>query len=54
MFTNTVGPVGVFFYWPEAVIGNLYWPGASGSLVVPTRYIYIYMIFIYVMILCSF
>ena len=24
--------VEVFFYWPEAVIGNFYWPGASSSL----------------------
>ena len=32
MFTGPVGPVEVFFYWPEAVIvGNFYWPGAIGS-----------------------
>ena len=31
MFTGPVGPVGVFFYWPEAVFGNFYWPGAIGS-----------------------
>ena len=29
MFTGPVGPVEVFFYWPEAVFGNFYWPGAS-------------------------
>ena len=31
MFTGPVGPVEVFFYWPEAVLGNFYWPGAIGS-----------------------
>ena len=31
MFTGLVGPVEVFFYWPEAVLGNFYWPGAIGS-----------------------
>ena len=31
MFTGSVGPVEVFFYWPEAVLGNFYWPGAIGS-----------------------
>ena len=31
MFTGLVGPVEVFFYWPEAVFGNFYWPGAIGS-----------------------
>ena len=31
MFTGTVGPVEVFFYWPKAVLGNFYWPGAIGS-----------------------
>ena len=30
MFTGPVGPVKVFFYWPEAVFGNFYWPGAIG------------------------
>ena len=30
MFTGHVGPVEVFFYWPEAVLGNFYWPGAIG------------------------
>ena len=33
MFTGPVGPVDVFFYWPEAVLGVLLLlPGASGSL----------------------
>ena len=31
MFTGPVGPVEVFFYWPEAVFDNFYWPGAIGS-----------------------
>ena len=31
MFTGPVGPVEVFFYWPEAVFGNFDWPGAIGS-----------------------
>ena len=31
MFIGPVGPVEVFFYWPEAVLGNFYWPGAIGS-----------------------
>ena len=31
MLTGPVGPVEVFFYWPEAVFGNFYWPGAIGS-----------------------
>ena len=31
MFTGPVGPVEVFFYWPEAILGNFYWPGAIGS-----------------------
>ena len=30
MFTGPVGPVEVFFYWPEAVLGIFYWPGAIG------------------------
>ena len=30
MFTGPVGPVHVFFYRPEAVFGNFYWPGAIG------------------------
>ena len=30
MFTGPVGPVEVFFYWPEAVFGNFYWPRAIG------------------------
>ena len=32
MFTGPVGPVEVIFYWPEADIGNFYWPGAIGLL----------------------
>ena len=31
MFTGPVGPVEVFFYWPEDVFGNFYWPGAIVS-----------------------
>ena len=31
MFTGPVGPVEVFFYWAEAVLGNFYWPGTIGS-----------------------
>ena len=31
MFTSFEGPVEVFFYWPEAVFGDFYWPGAIGS-----------------------
>ena len=31
MFTGPVGPVEVFFYRPETVFGNFYWPGAIGS-----------------------
>ena len=31
MFTGPVGPVEVYFYWPEAVFGDFYWPGAIGS-----------------------
>ena len=44
MFTGPVGPVEVFFYWPEAVLGNFYWPGAIGSPLAssPDIYIYIY------------
>ena len=30
MFTGHVGPVEVFFYWPETVLGDFYWPGAIG------------------------
>ena len=32
MFTGPVGPVEVISYWPEAVLGNFYWPGAIGLL----------------------
>ena len=44
MFTGPVGPVEVFFYWPEAVLGNFYWPGAIGSPLVssPAEYHYPY------------
>ena len=31
MFTGPVGPIEVVFYWPTAVFGNFYWPGAIGS-----------------------
>ena len=31
MFSGPVGPVEDFFYWPEAIFGNFYWPGAIGS-----------------------
>ena len=31
MFTGPVGPVEVFFYWPKAVLGIFYWPGAKGT-----------------------
>ena len=31
MFTGPIGPVEVFFYCPEAVLWNFYWPGAIGS-----------------------
>ena len=48
MFTGPVGPVEVFFYWPAAVLGNFYWPGAIGSpLASSPEYIYIY-IYIYI------
>ena len=30
MFTGPVGPVEVFFYWPEVVFENFYWPEAIG------------------------
>ena len=30
--TGPVGPVEVFFHWPEAILGNFYWPGAIGPL----------------------
>ena len=32
MFTGPVGPVEVFFYWPLAILGIFYWPGAIGPL----------------------
>ena len=34
MFTGPVGPVEVFFYWPLAILGIFYWPGAIGPLLV--------------------
>ena len=34
MFTGPVGPVEVFFYWPEAIYRNFYRPGAIGLLLV--------------------
>ena len=33
MFTGPVGPIEIFFYWPEAVLENFYWSGASSSLI---------------------
>ena len=32
MFTGPVGPAEVLFYWPKAIFGNFYWPGALGPL----------------------
>ena len=32
MFTSSVRPVEVFSYWPKAVLGDFYWPGATGTL----------------------
>ena len=32
MLTGPVGPVEVLFYWPKAIFGNFYWPGAIGAL----------------------
>ena len=34
MFTDPVGPVEVFFYWPKADSENFYWPRANCSLLV--------------------
>ena len=54
MFTGPVGPVEVFFYWPKAIFGNFYWPGAIGSPLAPSselsvkffsRYCFIFKIF---------
>ena len=42
MFTSPVGPVEVFFYWPEAVFWNFYWPWAIGSPLASSPDIYIY------------
>ena len=33
MFAGPVGPVEVFFYWPEAIFRNIYWPGAISFLI---------------------
>ena len=41
MFTGPVGPVEVFVYWPEAVLGNFYWPGAIGSPLVSSPALYL-------------
>ena len=41
MVTGPVGPVEVFFYWPEAVFGNFYWPGAIGPLLASSPSIFI-------------
>ena len=43
MFTGPVGPVEVFFYWPEAVFGNFYWPGAIGLPLASSPDIYMYI-----------
>ena len=53
MLTGPVGPVEVFFYWPEAVFGIFYWPGAIGLPLAssPDIYIYIYIyIYLYIYI----
>ena len=42
MFTGPVGPVEVFFYWPEAVLGNFYWPGAIGLPLASSPVIYVF------------
>ena len=42
MFTSLVGPVEIFFYWPEAVFGNFYWPGAICSLLASSPDVYIH------------
>ena len=34
MSTGPVGPVEVFFDWPEAFLGNFHWREARGSLLV--------------------
>ena len=49
MFTGPVGPVEVFFYWPEAVFGNFYWPGAIGSSLASSPEGY----FVYIIIACK-
>ena len=42
MFTGPVGPVEVFFYWPEAVFENFYWPGAIGLPLASSPEVYMY------------
>ena len=48
MFTDIVGPVEVFFYWPEAVLGNFYWPGAIRPLLASSPALQIVLNFIIV------
>ena len=40
MFTGPVGPVEVFFYWPEAVFRNFHRPGAIGPLLASSPALY--------------
>ena len=63
MFTDPLGPVEIFFYWPEVNLGIFYWPaGASGSLLasspdlittvlnqykMSSRFIFIFLSFMY-------
>ena len=42
MFSGLVGLVEVFYYWPEAILGDFYWPGASVSLLISSPGIYKY------------
>ena len=44
MFTGSVRPVEDFFYWPNAVLGDFYWPGATGTLLVSSPAL-VYFIF---------
>ena len=41
MFTGPVGPVEVLFYWPKAIFGNFYWPGAIGPLLASSPGLYL-------------
>ena len=50
MLTGPVEPVEVFFYGLEAVLGNIYWPGASGSLLATSHVTIIYLNFTYLSI----